>query len=163
MRFVHRYTYDTTCGIISDMNISSPSIVIDTNVIVSAFISSLGASFKLIRLIGTSSFSHHLSVALALEYEERLKALSGQKITVNHSQIDTFMTYVSGTATPCINYFRWPYSVSDVGDRLVFDTAVNSQCDYLITHNLKHFSQIQQFGITALQPGIFLAQIGGFS
>ncbi len=49
-----------------------PSIVIDTNVIISAQRSKRGASAKLMFLIGTGCLEIHLSVSLALEYEDVL-------------------------------------------------------------------------------------------
>jgi predicted nucleic acid-binding protein len=46
-------------------------IVIDTNILISAILSSKGASFKLLSLIGTQRFKHDLSVPLMIEYEDK--------------------------------------------------------------------------------------------
>ena len=48
-------------------------IVLDTNVLVAALRSKRGASYQILRLIGTGVFRPNISVALALEYEEILK------------------------------------------------------------------------------------------
>lgn len=48
-------------------------IVLDTNVLVAAWRSKRGASYELIRSIGTADWRLNISVALALEYEDILK------------------------------------------------------------------------------------------
>ncbi len=52
--------------------VSTPQIVIDTNVIISAQRSRRGAASKLLSLIGTGLFEVHMSVPLVLEYEDVL-------------------------------------------------------------------------------------------
>ena len=54
----------------------TPDIVLDTNVIFAAQRSQRGASAKLMSLIGTNLFKIHLSVPLALEYEDVLRRQS---------------------------------------------------------------------------------------
>src|SRR5665647_921349 len=58
-------------------------VVIDTNVLVAALLSNLGASHRLLRLVGDHRWQINLSVPVVLEYEQTLKrvctggALSG--------------------------------------------------------------------------------------
>lgn len=60
--------------------------MIDTNVLVAALLSNLGASHRLLRLVGDQRWQINLSVPLVLEYEQTLKrvctggALSGSDI-----------------------------------------------------------------------------------
>ena len=48
-------------------------VVIDTNVLVAALVSSRGASHRLLRLVGDPRWRINLSVPLVLEYEQTLK------------------------------------------------------------------------------------------
>ena len=48
-------------------------VVLDTNVLVAGLRSNQGASFQILRRVGTGQFAIALSVALVLEYEETLK------------------------------------------------------------------------------------------
>ena len=53
-------------------------VVIDTNVLVAAFRSKRGASFRLISLLGDPRWRPIVSVALILEYEEVAKREAGR-------------------------------------------------------------------------------------
>src|ERR1022692_4555579 len=48
-------------------------VVIDTNVLVAALLSNLGASHRVLRLVGDDRWRINLSVPLVLEYEQTLK------------------------------------------------------------------------------------------
>ena len=52
-------------------------VVIDTNVLVAAFRSSLGSSYRLLQTLGNGSWLPVVSPAVALEYEAVLKRLTG--------------------------------------------------------------------------------------
>src|SRR3954451_19381484 len=54
-----------------------PRVVLDTNVIVSAFRSQRGPAFRLVSQIGRGSFEISVSVPLVLEYEEVLRRATG--------------------------------------------------------------------------------------
>ena len=69
-------------------------VVLDTNVLVTAFRSKRGASYQLVRSIGLGDWRPNISVALALEYEDVLKR---QELlpNVGEADIDRFLDYVS--------------------------------------------------------------------
>ena len=64
-----------------------PEIVIDTNVLVAALRSNMGASFKLLKLIGQNKFNLNISVPLLIEYEDATKRLIG-KIALKEKDIE---------------------------------------------------------------------------
>ncbi|STZ10098.1 putative toxin-antitoxin system toxin component, PIN family [Moraxella caviae] len=68
-------------------------IVIDTNVIYSALISSRGASHRLIRLLSDERFCTHLSVSLLFEYEDVCKRLIGETL-LTAADIDALLNYI---------------------------------------------------------------------
>ncbi len=51
---------------------STPQIILDTNIIISGLGSRKGSAFRLLELVGTGAFDIHLSVPLVLEYREVL-------------------------------------------------------------------------------------------
>ncbi len=72
-------------------------IVMDTNVLMSALRSRLGASFRLLSLVGRDLFEMNVSVPLVLEYEETGKRLAGD-VGLTHADIDDVLDYVCGVS-----------------------------------------------------------------
>ena len=73
-------------------------IVLDTNVLVSAFRSKRGASYELVRSIGLGAWRLNISVALALEYEDVLKRKGMLPRGITEAEVDAFLDYVFRTA-----------------------------------------------------------------
>ena len=67
-------------------------VVIDTNVLVAALLSSRGASHRLLRLLGDHRWRMNVSVPLVFEYEQTLKRLCTRE-NLNNGDID-FSGYV---------------------------------------------------------------------
>jgi putative PIN family toxin of toxin-antitoxin system len=133
--------------------------VLDTNVLVAAVRSSLGASYQLLRHIKADLLQPIISVPLVLEYEdvlsrEGLHSLSNQDIQVlldfiasksEHQQID----------------YLWRPFLSDPKDNMVLEVAFNSRAKCIVTHNLRDFKGCEQLGVKAVTPGDFLKNLGG--
>ena len=135
-------------------------IVIDTNVFLSALRSHRGASFLLLTLIGRSNlFEINLSVPLVLEYEDVAK----RPTLVPHlsaQDIDDILNYICSVAHRHLIFFLWRPFLKDPKDDMVLELAVEAQCDYIVTFNLKDFAGCEQFGVATLTPQAFLRQIG---
>lgn len=131
-------------------------IVLDTNVLIAALMSQHGASNKLLRLIGTGKFDVVLSVALTLEYESVAKRYSGTKIPYTFDEIDEILDFLRDSANQRGIYFLWRMAVKDPDDGLVLDLAANSDCQYIVTFNIKDFPDIEQFSLKAVTPKQFL-------
>ena len=43
---------------------------------------------------------------------------------------------------------------------MLLELAVASESDLIVTHNVRHFVGVEQFGIRALKPKEFLERIG---
>ena len=135
------------------------SIVIDTNVLISALRSKNGASFKVISLIGTDRFRIAVSVPLILEYEsvaKRQRRFSG----LTDAEIDDILDYVCGVAIHQRIFFLWRPFLRDPMDDMLLELAVASESYLIVTHNVRHFEGIEHFGIRALTPRAFLEEIG---
>lgn len=57
-------------------------------------------------------------------------------------------------------HFQWRPQLRNVGDEMVFETAVNGCADALVTYNVKDFlSAAHRFGLRVLLPGELLKEI----
>ncbi len=136
-----------------------PRIVLDTNVLVSALRSQRGASYKILSLVGNGLFEIVLSVPLVFEYESATKRQSRQ-VGLTHQDIDDILDYLCSVGIHRQIYFLWRPCLRDPKDDLVLEVAVESESDYVITHNLRDFAGLERFGMQALKPGRFLEVIG---
>ena len=136
-----------------------PRIVLDTNVLVSALRSQRGASYKILSLVGNGLFEIVLSVPLVFEYESATKRQSRQ-VGLTHQDIDDILDYLCSVGIHRQIYFLWRPCLRDPKDDLVLEVAVESESDYVITHNLRDFAGLERFGLQALKPGRFLEVIG---
>lgn len=134
--------------------------VIDTNVFVSALRSRLGASFKLISMIGaTDKFEIAVSVPLVLEYEDaanRQRSVHG----LSESDISDIVDFLCSQADRRQIYFLWRPFLRDPADDMVLEVAVEAQCDLIVTFNKRDFAGSEKFGLEILTPQEFLRQIG---
>ncbi|MCU7835614.1 MAG: putative toxin-antitoxin system toxin component, PIN family [gamma proteobacterium symbiont of Taylorina sp.] len=134
-------------------------IVIDTNIVISAMLSNRGAAFKLISLIRNQKFKYVLSVPLVLEYEDVLKR-KDSKITLSQEAINNILDRLCYHAELRDIFYLWRPFLNDPKDDLVLELAVESNCNSIVTYNLKDFENIDKFGLKAVTPKTFLQQIG---
>ena len=140
----------------------SQLIVIDTCVLISALRSRNGASFKLLSLIDSKKFTFFLSVPLVLEYESVAKRMS-RSLGLTHSDIEDIIDYLCTVGNHRKIHFLWRPNLKDPGDDFVLELAVESACDYIVTHNVKDFKKGMNFKIQAITPQELLRKIGEIS
>lgn len=131
------------------------SIVIDTNVVIAGLRSGRGASFKLLELLGRKAFSVNVSVPLVLEYEATAKE-QARALGLTHAEIDEVVDYICSVSNHREIYYLWRPFLRDPKDDLVLELAVESEADYIVTHNLKDFAEVGRFGLEAITPREFL-------
>jgi len=136
----------------------TPDIVLDTNVIIAALRSKKGASNKLLSLVGTQKFEIHDSVALILEYEDVIQR-QRTELGLSQDDVSDFINALCSMAHHHKIYFLWRPTLSDVGDELVLELAVTARCEYIVTHNIRDFKNLDKFGIQAVTPKEFLQVI----
>src|SRR5215207_4638343 len=83
------------------------SVVIDTNIFISALMSRRGASFKLLMLVGQGKFEISLSVPLVLEYEDVAKRFIGEKISLTEAAVDDIIDYLCSVCQQQAVYYLW--------------------------------------------------------
>ena len=134
------------------------SIVLDTNVLVSALRSRQGASWQVLTLVRKGQVRMYVTVPLVLEYKD---ALLRHRHIPGWSRRETlgFVGVLVSKARHQTVYYRWRGHSDDPDDDHVLEAAVASGVPYLITFNVKDFSAAHRFGIEVRSPGEFLHMI----
>lgn len=135
--------------------------VLDTDVIVAALRSSMGASRQILTLLAQEKISVVASVSIMLEYEAVLKRpenLLAAALTA--PEIDLFLDGLAILVTPVSHFYLWRPQLQDPGDEHILEAAVNGQVDTIVTFNLRHLKlAAQRFGIDVLRPSEALRRI----
>jgi putative PIN family toxin of toxin-antitoxin system len=128
--------------------------VIDTNVLVAALRSRLGASRELLLAILDRRFEMLVSVPLLLEYESVLKRPEQLEVMrLSRRDIDTVLSDLFAVAREVRLAYRWRPKVKDPKDDMVFETAINGGAKSIITFNTQDFAAAgKQFGIRVMLP-----------
>ncbi len=130
-------------------------VVLDTNVLVAGLRSSRGASFQLLNQIGRGRFDIVVSVALVLEYESTLKRQTAE-LGLDAGEVDDVLDYLCSVAQHQAVFFLWRPALPDPGDDMVLELAVAGHCSHIVTHNVKDFTGIADFGLQVTTPREFL-------
>ena len=133
--------------------------IFDTNVLVAGLRSRNGASHQLLRLAASGKIRLHISVALALEYEDVLKRpdlLPG--ITV--AEVDRFLSYLFSISNLEESVVVRRPNLRDPDDESILELAVLCKAT-IVTHNVRDFAGSERLGVMVLTPRQFLKQMGG--
>ena len=139
-------------------------VMIDTNVIFSGLYSSNGASFALLKWLFSGS-SHEnkimvVSAPLILEYQDvLLRPENIDKLpNLTREDVEQFVDDLCNIAKLQKINFLWRPFLRDHKDDMVLETAFNGEADYIITHNMRDFSDVgKYFTIELLTPSKFLS------
>src|ERR1035438_4848613 len=134
-------------------------VVIDTNVLVAALLSNLGASHRVLRLVGDDRWRINLSVPLVLEYEQTLKRVCTGG-SLRGSDIDDVLRFLCANANLRHIFFLWRPLLHEAKYDFVLELAVESRADFLVTFNTRDFVGAERFGVRVISPREFLAIIG---
>ena len=121
-------------------------LVLDTKVLVAGLRSKRGASYRLLRLVGENRFRLHISVALALAYEDVLKR-PGLLAALTEREIAAFLDYLLALSrlTPSVPRLR--PSLRDPDDERILELA--AQCGAMVVaHNKRDFEGARQVGVS---------------
>ena len=133
------------------------SVVLDTNVVISALRSRRGASFAILRQIG-QTWAPLISVALILEYEAVGKR-EAQRLKVPESTVEAIVRAFCYVGRETDIHFRVRPVLPDPGDEFLLELAVAGRADAIVTHNVRHFIGVERFGIRVMTPREFLRTI----
>jgi putative PIN family toxin of toxin-antitoxin system len=136
-------------------------LVIDTDVLLSAFISPGGASRQLVMDALDGKFLLLLSTSLLLEYESVLRRpqhLARSKAT--DAEVTEVLDALAGLCVPVLFDYQWRPTGAHADDELVVQTAINGQANAVATFNIKDMSVAAiKFGFLALRPASVLRRM----
>ena len=129
--------------------------MLDTNILVSALRSSSGASFRLFAQLGSGRFQHVYSNPLVHQYEDVL--LRPQMLPhLSADELGEILDFVCQTGEFRPIYFLVRPFLSNPKDEHMLELAVNAQCSYIVTYNLRDFHGAEQYGVQVVKPQTFL-------
>lgn len=134
-------------------------IVLDTCALVAALRSQRGASFRVLRLVGSGRFDVVVSVPLVLEYEDAMLR-AADALDMDHRVVHQILDYVCAVAEHRVVYFLWRPLLRDPNDDLVLEVAVAGGCDIIVTFNEDDFVGSERFGVRVVRPGKLLHLLG---
>jgi putative PIN family toxin of toxin-antitoxin system len=136
-------------------------LVLDTNVLVTAFRGRTGAAAEVVRLIRQRELTMVATVALFLEYEavlSREEHLTVAEMTVG--EMENALDVLAAVVEPIEPHFLWRPRLRDPDDDMVLEAAVNGRADAIVTFNVRHFAEVvDEFGIELLTPAAILKRM----
>ena len=140
----------------------APRIVLDTNVLASAFTSGRGASREVLRRVLRNEAQALISVPLFTEYEDVLgRPQVQQRCSLSLPEQRTlFDAFLACTELVEI-YYRWRPNLPDESDNHVMELAVAAGGATILTFNRKDFlrGELRFPDVAILSPGSWLKEI----
>jgi putative PIN family toxin of toxin-antitoxin system len=137
-------------------------VILDTNVLVAALRSDMGASYAIVSQLPSERFQIALTVPLYLQYQDVLTRPEHMTGASTPDDIRNFLRYLCSIAHQQRVFFLWRPWLKDPMDDMVLEAAVASQSRYIITHNLRDFTRSgieEYFGIVPIRPREFLHRL----
>ena len=134
------------------------NIVIDTNVLVAGMRSRRGTSFRLLQLIGDERLAIHISVPVALEYEDVLKR-EFMDSRISQPEVDVFLDYLFSMAQLVEAPFHLRPALRDPDDDRILELAARVNAT-IITFNIRDFLGSEAYGVKAQRPLDLLRLLG---
>jgi predicted nucleic acid-binding protein len=116
-----------------------------------------GASAALLQQVAAGKVELTASPALFLEYEAVLKR---KEHGLSMQFVDGFLAELALCIFPAEIWFQWRPQLTDAGDEMVLEAAMNGQAKAIVTHNRKDFEPaVGRFGIEVLSPSEILNRL----
>jgi len=133
-------------------------ITMDTNVLVAALISNLGASHYILRLILEEKIKLALTPAVYFEYYDvltRKEILAKTHLSIE--EVENILDLLALLAKKHAVYFLLRPNLFDEKDNLICECAFASQSNYLMTSNIKDFisGELKAFRFQVITPKDF--------
>lgn len=130
--------------------------VMDTNVLVAGLRSTYGASFEMLRLLRRGRWTLVLSNTVASEYHEILHR-ERDALNLTHDNVDQYLDALCALAEQCALTTEWQPAATDPDDEPIVQLAREADVLYLVTHNVRHVTGADRFGVRVVRPAEFLS------
>lgn len=137
------------------------TVVLDTNILVSALRSNAGPCHALLQAIPSKKFQPALSVPLFNEYLDVLHRPGLIPVVHTPQDIDMVCDHLAAHSSRHDIHYLWRTILPDPKDDHVLEVAVAAGAGYIVTRNMKDFGPAVSFGIKAIGPAQFIQLIGG--
>ncbi len=136
-------------------------VVIDTSVWISALIQKNSKARELLRLALQGSIVPQMSGTLFCEYEAVMKRSKIQSLTpININDQEALLDAYLSTCSWNEIYYSWRPNLKDEDDNFIVELAVASGARYILTYNLKDFSDTElSFNYKVMTPETFIKDI----
>ena len=148
-------TCASICAIIYTMRVT-----LDTNIVYQALYSSAGASHEIAKMIRAGALQMAVSVPVFEEYRSvLLRSKTISETGLSREKMEKVLDFIAlvGIATP-IDYL-WRPNLTDEADNMFVELAVASGSEYLITHNVRHYTVDNELlldSFSIVTPAMFL-------
>jgi putative PIN family toxin of toxin-antitoxin system len=131
-------------------------VVVDSNVLVSAFLKPTGKPAKILRLVLQGDLDIVVNEPILTEYEE---VLSRPKFDLPADKVQSILAFIRARAIRApalLESFRLP----DTSDEPFLEAALAVKADALVTGNRRHFPKRACKGQPVVSPAEFLQGFG---
>jgi putative PIN family toxin of toxin-antitoxin system len=135
-----------------------PKVILDTNVIISAFLKAESNPALILALSLEGSLTVCLSETIWQEYRGVLRRKKFQGL--DQGSIETLLSVLKEQASWVSPHIPVTILSRDPADNKFLECALESQADYLITGNTKHFPLKKFHGTGIITPRDFIDLIG---
>lgn len=129
-------------------------VVLDTDVVLSAVLSPLGASRQWLTAGLRGEITMLVSVPLLFEYEAVLTRPNHlARAGASTADIGLLLDAVTRQSEPVAISYLWRPSLRDPADEMVLEAAVNGGAEWIVTFNVGDYAGAGRFAIRVGQPG----------
>lgn len=122
----------------------SSKLVIDTNVFVSALISSTGASRALLRACLQGKYQPLIGTALFLEYESILSRSEVMaRCPLPRTDVETLLAAFMSASQWVQIYYLWRPNLTDEADNHLIELAIAGNAEAIVTQNIRDFQRAE--------------------
>jgi putative PIN family toxin of toxin-antitoxin system len=130
--------------------------VVDSNVLVSAFLKPAGKPAKILRLILQGDLEIVVNEQILTEYAE---VLSRPKFDLPAGKVRSILGFIRAKAIQAPALME-AFQLPDMSDEPFLEAAVATKADALVTGNKRHFPKKVCKGLPVVSPAEFLRNLG---
>ena len=134
-------------------------LVVDTNVLVSAFLSNKGAPFIVVKRIMADEVVVVYSPEIEYEYRD---VLARPEFKFDALEIEKLFEVIENSGI-CVEGQPWDQPLPDASDAKFLEAALAGEAKYLVTGNLKDFPEANRRGVMVISPRELVDKIDGIN